>query len=247
MGLTGTTYASTPCELWNKGPIVIYLNPTQAAALTWGGNYKVRLGDLAGTVYSEYALLSTDWSASSLVYLDNWVRLCAKDMEAYQTAKTGAVVSYTTYVANKGYVLNQDGGAIFSQACPRLSYVRPDIFQITSNQPDITTTPAPTNVGFFSQDYHVALGSYLSGMIDDGAAAAGIADAKVFGGIIMLALYAIVAFGTVMKGFAWAGMIAGFPVILLGMYYGLLDVTMIIIFLIIMTFLFVREFFFKGM
>jgi hypothetical protein len=84
-------------------------------------------------------------------------------------------------------------------------------------------------------------------MIDDGAAAAGIADAKVFGGIIMLALYAIVAFGTVMKGFAWAGMIAGFPVILLGMYYGLLDVTMIIIFLIIMTFLFVREFFFKGM
>lgn len=247
MGLTGTTYASTPCELWDKGPLVIYLNPTQAAALTWGGNYKVRLGDLSSTVYSEYALLSTDWSASSLIYLDNWVRLCAKDMEAYKTAKTGTAVSYTTYVANKGYVLNQDGGAIFSQACPRLAYVRPNLFQITSNQPDITTTSAPANVGFFSQDYHTALGSYLSEMIDDGAAAAGIGDPKVFGGIIMLALYAIVAFGTVMKGFAWAGMIAAFPVILLGMYYGLLDVTMIIIILAIMAFLFMREFFFKGM
>lgn len=247
MGLIGTTYASTPCELWNKSPVAIYLNPTQASALSWGGNYKVRLSDLSSTTYAEYALVSTDWNASSLIYLDNWARLTAKDMEAYMTTKTGTAVSYTTYVANKGYVLNQDGGAIFSQACPRLAYVRPNLFQITSNQPDITTTPAPTNVGFFSQDYHTALGSYLSGMIDDGAAAAGIGDPKVFGGIIMLALYAIVAFGTVMKGFAWAGMIAAFPVILLGMYYGLLDVTMIIIILAIMAFLFMREFFFKGM
>ena len=247
MGLVGTTYAATPCELWNKSPVAIYLNPTQASALSWGGNYKVRVGDLNNVVYAEYALISTDWNSSSLTYLDNWARLTAKDMEAYITAKTGTAVSYTTYVANKGYVLNQDGGAIFSQACPRLAYVRPNLFQITSNQPDITTTAAPANVGFFNQDYHLALGSYLSGMIDDGAVAAGIGDAKVFGGVIMLALYAIVAFGTVMKGFAWAGMIAGFPVILLGMYYGLLDVTMIIIFLIIMTFLFVREFFFKGM
>jgi hypothetical protein len=247
MGLVGTTYAATPCELWNKSPVAIYLNPTQASALSWGGNYKVRIGDLSNTVYAEYALISTDWNASSLTYLDNWARLTAKDMESYMTTKTGATVSYTTYVANKGYVLNQDGGAIFSQACPRLSYVRPNLFQITSNQPDVPTPAVATNTGWFSQDYHVALGSYLSGLIDQGAGAAGIGDPKVFGGIIMLAIYAVVAFGTVMKGFAWAGMIAAFPVVILGMYYGLLNPILIIVLLIIFVFLFVREFFFKGM
>jgi hypothetical protein len=244
MGLTGTTYASTPCELWEKGPIVIYLNPTQASALTWGGNYKVRLTDLAGTTFSEYALLSTDWSASSLIYLDNWVRLVAKDMEAYKTAKTGATVTYLTYVADKGYVLNQDGGAIFNQACPRLSYVRPNIFQITSNTPDISTTSVPMPGATI--DYRVRLGSYISGLLDQLAGAMGVDDVKTAGGILMVAIYFLVAFGTVMKGFAWAGMIAAFPIILMGMYFGLLDVTMIIIILVILAFLFVREFFFKG-
>jgi len=242
MGLAGTTYASTPCELWEKGPIAIYLNPTQASALTWGGNYKVRLSNIGGTIYSEYGLISTDWSSSSLVYLDNWVRLVAKDMESYQTTRTGTTVTYLTYVADKGYVLNQDGGAIFNQACPRLSYVRPDLFQITSNQPDITTTPVTTT----SVDYHVILGSYLSGLIDQGAGAMGIGDAKAAGGIMIVAIYAIIAFGTVIKGFAWAGMIAAFPIILLGMYYGLLDMGMILVMLVILVFLFVREFFMKG-
>jgi hypothetical protein len=246
MGLTGTTYASTPCESWEKGPIAIYLNPTQASALTWGGNYKVRLGDLSGTVYSEYGLLSTDWNASSLTYLDNWVRLCAKDMEAYQTAKTGTTISYLTYVADKGYCLNQNGGAIFNQACPRLSYVRPNLFQVTSNQPTIDNTVVATPGATTSTTYQVRLGSYLSGLIDQAAGAMGVSDPKTAGGLIIVAIYFIIAFGTVVKGFAWAGIIAAFPVVLMGMYYGLLDVQMILVIIVILVVLFVREFFWKG-
>jgi hypothetical protein len=246
MSLTGTTYASTPCELWEKGPITIYLNPTQASALTWGGNYKVRLSDIAGTIYSEYGLLSTDWSPSSLIYLDNWVRLCAKDMEAYKTAKTGTTTTYLTYVSGKGYCLNQDGGAIFNQACPRLSYVRPALFQTTNNQPDMDNTVTPTPGFTDANKYRVKLGSYLSDLLDQGAAASGIADTKTFGGFLMVAIYFIIAFGTVATGFAWAGMIAAFPIWLMGMDWGLLDVQFSLVILFILVILFVREFWWKG-
>ncbi len=244
MSQTGTVYAATPCELWEKNPITIYMNPTQATALTWGGNYKVRVGDLSNTYYSEYGLQSTDWNAASLRPLDNWVRLTAKDMEVYQTSKTGQTVSYLTYASDKGYVLNENGGAIFNQACPRLSYVRPDLFLVTSNQPDIPTTVVATPGANIS--YRERLGTYLADLIDSGAGAMGIGDPKTAGGLMIIAIYALFAFGTVMKGYAWAGMIAAFPVILLGMYYGLLDVQLILAVLVILILLFVREFIWKG-
>lgn len=247
MGLVGTTYASTPCELWDKSPVSIYLNPTQASLLSWGGNYKVRLSNLAGTVYSEYSLISTDWNASSLTYLDNWARLCAKDMEAYKLARTGTTVSYLTYVAGKGNCLNQDGGAIFNQAVPRLSAVRPNLFQVTSNRPDMEdTSTIPTPGATSSTRYREKLGSYLADLIDQGAAASGVKDPKTFGGLVMVAIYFLIAFGTVAVGFAWAGIIAAFPIWLMGMDYGFLDVQFSLVMLFILVILFVREFWFKG-
>jgi hypothetical protein len=149
-------------------------------------------------------------------------------------------------VADKGYCLNQNGGAIFNQACPRLSYVRPDLFQVTSNQPTMDNTVIATPGATTSTTYQVRLGSYLSGLIDQAAGAMGVSDPKTAGGLIIVAIYFIIAFGTVVKGFAWAGIIAAFPVILMGMYYGLLDVQMILVIIVILVFLFVREFFWKG-
>jgi len=244
MGLTGLTYAAAPCENWERYPISIYMNPTQASSLSWGGNYKLRISNMAGTVYSEYGLQSADWNAAGLRQLDSWVKLTAKDMEVYQTAVQGQTVTYLTYVADKGYVLNESGGAIFNEACPRLSYVRPDLFQVTTNQPDIPTTVVATPGSNIS--YRDRLGSYLADLIDDGAASMGITDPKTAGGIMMLAIYAIIAFGTVVKGFAWAGMIAAFPVLLMGIYFGLLDMQLLLGVLVILAFLFVREFWFKG-
>jgi hypothetical protein len=95
-------------------------------------------------------------------------------------------------------------------------------------------------------DYHVRLGSYLSGLIDNFAAANGIQDPKTAGGIIIVCIYGFIAFATVMKGYAWAGLIAAFPVVLLGMWYGLLDPQLLLIILVIMAFCFVREFIWKG-
>jgi membrane-bound ClpP family serine protease len=83
-------------------------------------------------------------------------------------------------------------------------------------------------------------------LIDQGAAAAGVGDPKTFGGLLMVAIYFVIAFGTVVKGFAWAGMIAAFPIWLLGMYYGLLDVQLSLVMIVILVILFVREFWWKG-
>jgi len=245
MGTTGTAYASTPVELWDKNPISIYLNPTQTGMLSWGGAYKCRLSNLAGSTYADYTLRSTDWNAASLIYLDNWVRNCAKDMETYQQTRKGKTTTYLTYVADKGWVLNQDGGAIFNEAIPRLQNVRPNIFQVTSTYPEITTTTGAMP-GIAKMDYHTRLGSYLSGLVDQFVGVSGIQDPKTAGGVIMIGIYALIAFGTVIKGYAWAGLIAAVPVLFAGIYYGLLDAQLFLVVLVIIAFLFVREFVFKG-
>jgi hypothetical protein len=165
-------------------------------------------------------------------------------METYQTMKTGAAVVYMTYVADKGWVLNDQGGSIFNVAVPKLQNVRPNIFQVTSNSPIITTTAVSTP-GKDKMNYRIVLGSQIAGFIDNLAAGMGIDDPKIAGGTVMVAIYAIFAFGTIIKGFAWAGLIAAFPIVLLGMYYGLLDPQLILIMLVIIAFCFTKEFIWK--
>jgi hypothetical protein len=177
-------------------------------------------------------------------YLDNWVRLVATDIGTYQTALTGASTTYLTYVANKGWVLNQTGGAIFGNVIPKLQTVRPSLFQITSDIPVITTTPVATpNVD--NMNYKARLGTYLSGLLEQFSTATGINDPALAGGLLIVGVYGVIAFTSVIKGFAWAGLIAAFPMLLLGMYYGLLEIRMLLMMLVIIAFLFVKEFIFK--
>lgn len=238
---TGTVYASTPCELWDKNPIAIYLNPTQAGMLSWGGDYKCRLSNIDGTVFTDYAIQPTDWNAASLVYLDNWSRNCAKDMEEYQLNRKGKTVQYLSYASGKGWVLNQDGGAIFNVAIPRLQNVRPNLFLVTTNVPDLDTTDYPTP-GLDDKTPEAKLGSYIWGLIQQGAAASGMQDANQFGAVMMLAIYALIAFGTVIKGYAWAGMIAAIPVLFMAAEFGLLSPQVFLIVITIVAFLFVNQF-----
>lgn len=122
---SGNLKAQSAMTAWGNRVGNIYLSPTTVSALTYGGDYRVRLyGKFTGNPYIEYALQSTDWLGDDLTNLDSWVITSASVIGAYYGE------TLTTYIAERGEVLNAQGGAIFSTGVNGLGSIRPLIFQI---------------------------------------------------------------------------------------------------------------------
>lgn len=133
-----TVKAQNVLPAWGNKVGNIYLAASEVTGLDWGGTYKVRIYGLFGTnPYVEYTLLATDWSGDDLTNLDSWVLSSASTIGTYYNT------TMTTYIAEKGEVLNTTGGTIFSSGINGLSTERPDIFQVsrasTQYTPNITT------------------------------------------------------------------------------------------------------------
>ena len=135
-----TIVASNTFKAWQRQPLSIYLSPATANTLTWGTNYKVRIQLLGSAVYSEYALLSTDWQSGSILYLDGYVRNLAGILQEYYTTLTGAAVTYLTD-ATSGAILTSAGGVIFDRGISLLSTYRPNLFKFTN-----TAIPTSSNL-----------------------------------------------------------------------------------------------------
>jgi hypothetical protein len=137
----GNVKASTVMPAWGNRVGSIYLSATTVASLTYGGSYRVRIqGTFTGTPYSEYALASTDWMGDDLVNLDSWVITSASVLGTYYST------TMTTYIAERGEVLNSTGSGIFSSGIAGLSTVRPAIFQ-TYTIPSAYTPGTITQAG----------------------------------------------------------------------------------------------------
>jgi hypothetical protein len=130
-----TVKASTAVPSWGNAVGSIYLSAATVSSLTYGGDYRVRItGTFTGTPYTEYALVAADWMGDDLTRLDSWVLTSANTMGTYYST------TLTTYIAERGQVLNAAGSGIFNSCIGGLSQVRPEIFQIYSNPS--TYTPA---------------------------------------------------------------------------------------------------------
>jgi hypothetical protein len=122
---SGNLKGQSAMTAWGNRVGTIYMSATTVSALTYGGDYRVRLyGKFTGNPYIEYALQSTDWLGDDLTNLDSWVITSASVIGAYYGE------ALTTYIAERGEVLNAQGGAIFSTGINGLGNIRPEIFQI---------------------------------------------------------------------------------------------------------------------
>lgn len=234
-----TLLAQTKCPAYGYRPGCIYLNASQVTSLEWGAAYRVRAYGNFGTYpYTEYVLQPVDWMGADLNRLDSWVMGTATLIENYYNT------TLTISIANKGLVLNEDGGVIFDSGIPALSSVRPGIFQIVS------TTPGYTQEDFTGelQTEHVwqtLLGPFITSLFTGWGNMWNISGSTI-GAFIAFAFYAVVAMFAFPIGSAVAAISIPFSILLLAWYTGLIPMAALGIILALAAFLFLWQFVLKG-
>lgn len=197
---------STDFKAWERQPLAVYFNANKAAALTWGGeDIKIRIQALFDAdVYSEYNLLSSDWSAGDLLYLDGYVRTLASTYERYYRE------DYLTDIAGQSErVLNEAGSIMFIRGIPGLEIVRPDLFYTSFgiSKPSITshTLLAPNASAALGTDVYARLQG-VADLFGDPV------DVDTIIGWILAAIALIIGFACVGVGHGIAGILIGlFP------------------------------------
>jgi hypothetical protein len=234
------TMAQTACPMWEAGPGAIYMSATEVTPLEWGHGYRVRLsGTWSGAPYTEYELTSADWMGADLVRLDDYLLSIATQMEDYYGSNT----VLTTYVQDKGQVLNTQGGVIFSNAIPYLTRIRPNLFTTAQVVPTYAE-PSPTGGQALQQSHTMQsmLGPYVTAELGRMGIEFGGVDADVIGSIGVVLFYLLVAAFAFMAGQSGAAIFLAFPIFIAGALLGIIPMAVMFVALAIATFLLIYHF-----
>jgi hypothetical protein len=147
----GTPLASNP--LANNGygnkMIALYLTPTQAATITWGGTYSIRVQGNPSLFpiypYEDRSFTFADW-VSSTTLTQGQTYFTTAIIQQTKVLETLLGVTYTVSTQT-GYRLNNDGQAYWNEMIPGISLI-PGITSIGSSQVvfDNATYTYPTKV-----------------------------------------------------------------------------------------------------
>lgn len=230
--LGGTVKGQVACPAWDYQPGSIYLAASQVTSLTYGGTYYVRLyGTFTGNPVASYALKSSDWLGSDLTQLDSWVISSAKLLADYYNTVM------TTYVADRGEVLNATGGVIFANGITALTTVRPNLFQIVST-PTPASSPNFPQAGEGALTWQSMMGPYVTASLTSMGNVFGV-DGKAFGAWILISvMLCLMVFGLPAGHTAPANILA-IPIFLMGLGLRLFDWVTGAVMLSLMAFLLV--------
>jgi len=125
---SGNITAQNILPAWGNRVSCIYLSAATVTALTWGETaYSVHIYGLFNSASLASDNITTSyWLGSDLANLDSWCITSASIIGTYYNT------DMTTYIAQRGEVLNATGGSIFDTGIPGLSAIRPGIFQTYS-------------------------------------------------------------------------------------------------------------------
>jgi hypothetical protein len=235
----GNVKAQSPCQSWGLRPGSIYLSAATVVPLQWGGAYRIRLINVRdGTVYMEYPLQSGDWLGSDLTLLDSWCLSVAQQLSTFYNTPL------ITSVADRGNVLNPQGGVIFTTGIPLLGTVRPNLFQVVSI---VDTNPTNVYPQTMRQAYQPAA------MIGPDGFAAMTAWGNVLGvdgktvgfaGIVLMTV--VIAGWGFQPGHTIAATIIALIMYILAMLLGLLDIVVGALLLFFLLVLFIFRIIFAG-
>jgi hypothetical protein len=121
----GTVKAQTTVPRWGNSVGNIYLSPTVVTSLTYGGTYYVKLYGLESpNPVVSYLLVASDWIGVDLTRLDSWI---ISSMSVLSTYYGGT--AFTTYIADRGEVLNAQGATVCINGINGCAKIRPAIFE----------------------------------------------------------------------------------------------------------------------
>lgn len=232
-----TLLAQATCQAWDDRPGSIYLSADASASLTIGTAYRVYLyGDFGSNPETYYTLQSADWRGTDFTYLDSWVMLTAHRMESYYG------IDLTEYLAS-GEALSTEGGVLFINGIPLLEQVRPDLFSEIIYVPGYI--PGTGTEGWSGTSWETQVGTSGAAGINAVATLFGMTGQRL-GGMLIIAGYIGLACFLLPRGHSIAGMIAGAPLIFLGMYLRLIDAVFIGVMLSILVVFIVYHFWVRN-
>ena len=241
-----TILAASPQQDWRDKPGSIYLNATQAAGLTYGSNYYIRLqANFSASVLTQYQLrhltYSDDWKGSDLVRLDDWCLGVAWNMQTYSNA-TG----YTVVLTDRKLAITDSVGGYFTSGIPGIAQVRPNLFTTSQQHPTFDA-----GVSGLPADNTTAYVAYVGTPIATDAATLavplGLTARDILGGLIVLAMLGVVMTGvSAMGGFGALGLfLISVPLLWLGTYFKILGVQWVMVLTFIFGFFAIRQFIIK--
>lgn len=198
--IDGTTIkGANTVKAWDKQPLAIYLSPATAATMTWGSGYKVRMQSLASaTVYQEYALLSADWNAGSMLFLDGYIRNLASQYETYYET------TFLTTGSSGALVLNEEGATMFMRGISALEKARPNLFYASFG----ASIPEDVSHTLYAPDPSTAMGSDIYGRFSEAATLLDTDTTNIIGWML-IAFALLIGFGCASMGFGGAGLVIG--------------------------------------
>lgn len=232
------TLAQVAVPEWGYRPGSIYLSAATVTPLTWGSQYRLRIFNQADNTYQEYPLFVDSWIGNNLTQLDSWVLSTATLLENHYG------VTLTTYIADKGRCLNNQGSSVFLSGCPSLNTCRPNLFAATTSYP----TQPDNNFGKGYQAtliWQTQVGATLTSILTDIGATVSL-DGKIVGMAIMFLIFMLIAIFGFASGHAIAAMFVAFPVILAGTWFGFIDLVVMFALVAVVVFVFVWKFILSG-
>jgi len=191
----GTVIAQKSLAQWGYKPAGIYLSASTASPLEWGSAYIIRILGLDAPYSSvSYTLTGMDWKGTDLAVLDSWCIATAHGMEYYYDA------DYVELTAEKGEVLNEEGGVLFDVGITGLAVQRGETLY------QVAVSGIPYSEGTWTSSYtggrdewYTQLGPDISNNINATADLVD-ADGKTLLMLIILGGYMAVAVIMIMNG-----------------------------------------------
>lgn len=228
-------YAETALPQWGNRVASIYINADDVESLEYEGSYRVRMyGIFTGNPYTEYELQPSDWLGDDLNNLDSWIITSAGEIGDYYNT------DFTTYIAERGEVLNAEGGVLIANGIAGLSAVRPGLFQIYTLDSLIDEDDTYTQEGrhSFSQ-WQARIGESGTVAMTRLADMIGVEDGgAVLAGIFIILSFCICGFGFT-PGHTVAANVLSFIPLIGAIVFGV-DAIYIVVLVIIAAFLFVK-------
>jgi hypothetical protein len=236
-----TATAVTTNQLMQCGmrPASIYISAASAVALTWAGNYSVKIyGGWGTTPNTSRAINAADWKSTDLVILDNWAIYQAKLMQTYDS------VDYVGVVPEYNEVLTVSGGNIFDTGIPYLSTYRPNKFIITTEKVSVqyenysgSTNYADT---LYAQTVTDTFGADIATAVDNVAPYFGFSGANKDKALMaVLILCGFFALATI-------NIVLAFPIILAGVLVGVFPMGTVLLIVFIAIILLIRGLFWSS-
>jgi len=235
---TGNVSGETVLRFWNSAVGSIYLNPDQVSSLEWEwGNFTLMLQANYGNLFHvDYNLQQADWQGDALVFLDKWCLDQARWMGEQNKSNT----DYYITPSSTGFVLNNEGIALFDVGIPQLGTIRGSTLYSTY-QSKVTVPTTTSNPELQSKyDMTTQLGAPLVAALTAAGDPFNLTPNAV-GLVVVLALYVMVVGSAFPLGHGLAGTIAGLIIILIGMTAGLVQVTWVILAIIFAVAMMLRQ------